>query len=175
MQKCSDVCKACNLQINSRIFAGAFSFCFAFQFPAGPKIKPAMPKLQYVWLLRLFKSSIRHGSNTWTPHILVRLEKVHKAGKKEFFWKNTLKVHLHEICLFSFLHLSNTYRPNNKASDFLILFLNLLTYLNFLTFDSDSVDAESHSSSTESMPTETPRQLSQRGVRLHVNWDNAEW
>ncbi len=28
---------------------------------------------------------------------------------------------------------------------------------------------------TESTRNETPRQLSQRGVRLHVNWVNAEW
>jgi hypothetical protein len=29
-----------------------------------------------------------------------------------------LKVHLHEIFLSRFLHLSNTYRPNNKALEF---------------------------------------------------------
>jgi hypothetical protein len=64
-----------------------------------------------------------------------------------------------------FLHLSKTCRPNNKASEFFsISFLNSPTYLNFLTFGGDSVDAESHSSSTESTPSETPRQLSQRGM-----------
>ncbi len=64
-----------------------------------------------------------------------------------------------------FLHLLNTYRPNNKASEFFsIFFMNLPTYSNFLTFGGDSVGAESH-----------PRQLSQRQVRLHVNWVNAEW
>ncbi len=69
-----------------------------------------------------------------------------------------------------FWHLSNTYRPNNEASEFFsILFLNSLTYSNFLTFIGDSVDAESHSASTESTPSETPHQLSQCGVRLHVN------
>ncbi len=36
------------------------------------------------------------------------------------------------------------------------------------------VDAESDSLSTEPTQSETPRQLSQRGVRLHVNWVNAE-
>ncbi len=36
------------------------------------------------------------------------------------------------------------------------------------------VDAESDSPSTESTWSETPHQLSQRGVRLHVNWVNAE-
>ncbi len=35
------------------------------------------------------------------------------------------------------------------------------------------VDAEWDSPSTESMRSETPRQLSQSGVRLHVNWVNA--
>jgi hypothetical protein len=38
---------------------------------------------------------------------------------------------------------------------FSILFLNSPTYSNFLTFDGDSVDVESHSSSIESMPSET--------------------
>ncbi len=52
---------------------------------------------------------------------------------------------------------------------FSILFLNSLNYSNFLTFGGDSVDAESHSLSTESTPSETPRQLSQHGVRLNVN------
>jgi hypothetical protein len=46
----------------------------------------------------------------------------------------------------------------------LILFLNSPIYSNFLTFGGDSVDTESHSSSTESPPSETPRQLSQRGM-----------
>jgi hypothetical protein len=36
------------------------------------------------------------------------------------------------------------------------------------------VNTKSDSSSTESMQSETPRQLSQRKVRLHVNWVNAE-
>jgi hypothetical protein len=36
------------------------------------------------------------------------------------------------------------------------------------------VNAESDSSSTESTRSKTPRQLSQRRVRLHVNWVNAE-
>ncbi len=36
------------------------------------------------------------------------------------------------------------------------------------------VNAKSDSSSTESTRSETPCQLSQRGVRLHVNWVNAE-
>ncbi len=36
------------------------------------------------------------------------------------------------------------------------------------------VNAESDSPSTESTRSETPRQPSQRGVRLHVNWVNAE-
>jgi hypothetical protein len=42
-------------------------------------------------------------------------------------------------------------------------------YSNFLTFGGDSVNAESHSSSTESMTSETLRKLSQCRVRLHVN------
>jgi hypothetical protein len=74
-----------------------------------------------------------------------------------------------------FLHISNKYRPNYKAYEFFsILFLNSPTYLNFSTFGGDSVEAESHSSSTESTPSETPGQLSQRRVRLHVNVVNAE-
>ncbi len=36
------------------------------------------------------------------------------------------------------------------------------------------VNAESDSPSTESTQSETPRQLGQRGVRLHVNWVNTE-
>ncbi len=36
------------------------------------------------------------------------------------------------------------------------------------------VNAEWDSLSTESTWSETPRQLSQRGMRLHVNWVNAE-
>jgi hypothetical protein len=36
------------------------------------------------------------------------------------------------------------------------------------------VDTEWDSPSTESTRNETPHQLSQRGVRLHVNWVNAE-
>jgi hypothetical protein len=44
------------------------------------------------------------------------------------------------------------------------LFLNSPSYSNF---GGDSVDAESHSSSTESTPSETPRQPSQQGVRLY--------
>jgi hypothetical protein len=50
--------------------------------------------------------------------------------------------------------------------DFVLEFANLLK---FFTFGGDSVDAESHSLSTESTPSETPRQLSQHGVRLQVN------
>ncbi len=57
---------------------------------------------------------------------------------------------------------------------FTILFLNLLSYSNFLTLSGDSVDAESHSLSTESMPSETPCQLSQHRVKLCINWVNAE-
>jgi hypothetical protein len=52
---------------------------------------------------------------------------------------------------------------------FSILFLNSPICSNFLTFGGDSVDEESHSSSTESTPSETLRQLSQRRVRLHVD------
>ncbi len=36
------------------------------------------------------------------------------------------------------------------------------------------VDAESDSPSTESTRNQTPHQLSQSGVRLHVNWVNTE-
>ncbi len=75
-----------------------------------------------------------------------------------------------------FLHWSNIHRPNKKAFDcFSMLYSNSPTYSNFLTFRGDSVDAESHSPSTESTPSETPCRLSQRRVRLHVNWVNAEW
>jgi hypothetical protein len=41
-------------------------------------------------------------------------------------------------------------------------------------FSTHLVDAEWDSPSTESMRSETPRQLSQSRVRLHVNWVNKE-
>jgi hypothetical protein len=51
------------------------------------------------------------------------------------------------------------------------------SYVCLFWFDSSLapwVDVEWDSSSTESSPSETPRWLSQRRVRLHVNWFNAE-
>jgi hypothetical protein len=70
----------------------------------------------------------------------------------------------------SFLHLSNIHRPNNKAFECFRFCTRIRRLIqNFLTFGGDSVDAESHSPSTESTPSETPRQLSQCGMRLHVN------
>jgi hypothetical protein len=81
-----------------------------------------------------------------------------------------------KFCCSRFLHLSNTYRPNNTASEFFRFCSWIRRHIQiFLTFGGDLVDAESHSSSTESTPSETPRQLSQRRVRLHINWVNAEW
>jgi hypothetical protein len=50
-------------------------------------------------------------------------------------------------------------------------------YVCLFWFDSSSAhwgDIEWDSLSTESMWSETPRQLSHSGVRLHVNWVNAE-
>ncbi len=57
--------------------------------------------------------------------------------------------------------------------DFVLEFADLFDF--FYTFGGDSVDAESHSPSTESTPSETPCRLSQHRVRFHVNWVNAEW
>jgi hypothetical protein len=64
-----------------------------------------------------------------------------------------------------FLHLSNTYRPNNKASEF-FRFCSWIRRLIRIFF---------HSAVTQLMRSLIPRQLSQRQVRLHVNWVNAEW
>ncbi len=75
----------------------------------------------------------------------------------------------------SFLHWSNTYRPTNKAFEGFWFCSWIRQLIQILTFGSDSVDSESHSLSTESTPSETPRQQSQRGVRPHFNWVNAEW
>ncbi len=64
----------------------------------------------------------------------------------------------------------------------IIRFLSLFNFVlefadscKILTFGGDSVDAESHSPSTVSAPSETPHWLSQHGVRLHINWVNAKW
>jgi hypothetical protein len=97
-----------------------------------------------------------------------------EMDKLHFF---VLKVHLHEIFRSPFLHLSNTYRLNNKASEFFRFcsWIHRLIQI-FLTFGSDSVYAESYSLSTESSLSETPHQLTESTwVRLHVNWVNAEW
>ncbi len=74
-----------------------------------------------------------------------------------------------------FLHWSNIHTPNNKAFECFRFCTQIRNLFEFLTFGGDSVDAESHSPSTESTPSETPCRLNQRRVRTHVNWVNAEW
>jgi hypothetical protein len=76
-----------------------------------------------------------------------------------------LNVHLHEIFLFSFLHLSNTYRPNNKAFE----------RFQFCSWICGFIRIFLHSAVTQLMQSLIPCQLSQRQVRLYVNWVNAEW
>jgi hypothetical protein len=51
----------------------------------------------------------------------------------------------------------------------LSIFLISMIYSNFQIICSDSVDVESHSLSTGSMPSETPRPLHKCRVRLSVN------
>ncbi len=78
-----------------------------------------------------------------------------------FFVYDLLKVHLHKIFLFSFLHLSNTYRLNNKAFEFfnfVLEFADLFKFFNIrrwlcwrgVSFLVNCVSAEWDSTSTES-------------------------
>ncbi len=76
-----------------------------------------------------------------------------------------LKVHLHEIFCSRFLHLSNTYRPNNKAFEFLQFCSRIRRLIRIFL----------HSAVTQLTRSLIPRKLSQRQVRLHINWVNAEW
>ncbi len=64
-----------------------------------------------------------------------------------------------------FLHLSNTYRSNNKASEF-FRFCSLIRRL---------IQIFLHSALTQLTRSLIPCQLSQRQVRPHINWVNAEW
>jgi hypothetical protein len=63
------------------------------------------------------------------------------------------------------IHIGQIIRLRNFF-DFVLEFADLFKFFNI---GQDSVEAESHFSSTESTPSEIPRQLSQRRVRLHVN------
>jgi hypothetical protein len=62
------------------------------------------------------------------------------------------------------LHISNTYRQYNKASEF-VRFCSWICQL-FQIFE--------HSTVTHLTGSIIPRKLSQRQVRLHVNWINTE-
>jgi hypothetical protein len=62
-----------------------------------------------------------------------------------------------------------------RLSNVFVFVLEFTDLVDFFNIRGDSVDTESHSPSTESTPTETPCQLSQCEVRLHVNWVNMEW
>jgi hypothetical protein len=64
-----------------------------------------------------------------------------------------------------FLHLSDTYRPNNKAFEFFW----------FCSWIRRLIQIFLHSAVTQLTRSLIPRQLSQSQVRLHVNWVNAEW
>ncbi len=64
-----------------------------------------------------------------------------------------------------FLHLSNTYRPNNKA----------LEFFRFCSWIRRLIQIFKDSAVTQLTQSLIPRQLSQRQVRFHVNWVNAEW
>jgi hypothetical protein len=67
---------------------------------------------------------------------------------------------------YRFLHLSNTYRPNNKASEF-IQFCSWICWLIPFFF--------LHLAVTWLTQSLIPRQLSQRQMRLYVNWVNTKW
>jgi hypothetical protein len=91
-----------------------------------------------------------------------------------------LKVLSHEIFCSRFLHLSNTYRPKIirllNFFDFVLEFTNSFKFFNIQRWLSwHDVDAESDFPSIKSTRSETPRQLSQHRMRLHINWVNAEW
>jgi hypothetical protein len=75
-----------------------------------------------------------------------------------------LKAHLHEIFLFLFLHLSNTYRPNNKAFEFFRFCSRIRRLIRIFL----------HSAVTQLTRSLIPLKLCQRQVRLHINWVNAE-
>ncbi len=64
-----------------------------------------------------------------------------------------------------FLHLSNTYRPNNKA----------LEFFRFSSWIRRLIQIFSDSAFTQLTQSLIPRQLSQPQVRFHVIWVNAEW
>ncbi len=64
-----------------------------------------------------------------------------------------------------FLHLSNTYRLNNKDSEF-VRFCSWIRQLILIFW---------HSAVTQLTRSLIPCQLSQGQVRLHINWVNAEW
>jgi hypothetical protein len=83
-----------------------------------------------------------------------------------------LRVDLHEIFVSSRFYTDQIYigRTSSLLSvfNFVLEFADLFKFF-LRTLGSDSVDTESHSPPTESMPSETPPQLSQRGVRLYAN------
>ncbi len=64
-----------------------------------------------------------------------------------------------------FLHLSNTYRPNNKDFEF----------FRFCSWIRRLIRFFQHSAVTQLTRMLIPRQLSQSQVRLHINWVNVEW
>ncbi len=64
-----------------------------------------------------------------------------------------------------FWQLSNTYRPNNEASEF----------FGFCSWIRPLIQIFWHSAVTQLTQSLIPRQLSPRQVRLHINWVNAEW
>jgi hypothetical protein len=64
-----------------------------------------------------------------------------------------------------FLHLLNTYRPNNKAFEFFRFCSRIRRFIQIFL----------HSAVTQLTRSLIPRKLWQRQVRLHVNWVNAEW
>ncbi len=63
-----------------------------------------------------------------------------------------------------YLHLSNTYRPNNKAFEFFRFCSRICRLIQIFL----------HSVVTQLTRSLIPRKLSQHQVRLHVNWVNAE-
>ncbi len=80
----------------------------------------------------------------------------------------------------SFLHWSNIHRPNNKALsifDFVLEFADLFEFVNIwrwlswrrVSLPGNWVNAKWDSMSTESTQSETPRQLSQRGM-MKSSW-----
>jgi hypothetical protein len=78
---------------------------------------------------------------------------------KEYY---SLKVHLHKTFCSRFC------TDQTHIGQIIIFFLEFADLFEFFNIRC-SVDVESHSSSTESTPSETPRQLSQCRVRLHIN------